>query len=214
MRRTGIFWLIYPSLFAAVLIALALFVPPTRGSSAPQRLQAEIPSEGWQVCAIGGLETIPEVGEQRQVFELCHGDGWRYKAYCLNPQMPVPELNTRCSVLGNETVWCGDLVQQLRLYALLEQAEDTPTPTVTTTATATSTATITATPTSPAATITATATPTRTRTPVLPGEDFPPRPRPGGPGNLQTLLFLGGLITASVGLFTLLEVDNRRSTHR
>lgn len=199
MRRTVPVGLICLLILAAVVVIA--FLEPT-GASSARLFQDDIPTEGWTVCRIGGLMYIPEVGEVRQIFEICHADGWRYQTYCLQPLLPVPELNTMCSILDNDTVWCGDGVQQQRLYALLDTPVAPETLTPTHTATSTSTSTRTATPTQ---TATVTSTPTRTGTPTttrtLPAPpDYPDRPPPGGPGNTEiiTLLFgSAGVVTAA-----------------
>lgn len=172
-------------------------------------MQSNPPPAGWSVCVIGELEPIPDVGI-RQVFELCHADGWRLKVYCLDPEKPIPELGTMCSQLVGGGYWCGDEVQQLGLLDVLQGAEDTPTPTATATATSTVTPTASATATqqlateTPTATLTATlgqetvevtVTPSVTVTPTLRSTPYD-RPQAGGPGNLPGILpLLGGLGT-------------------
>ena len=141
---------------------LAAATPNTVLGSAPEP-QDDLPAFGWSVCAIGVEEPVPGLPDPRQMFDLCHGDGWRLQAYCLQPGMPAPELGVICSQEGG-VYWCGDAVQQLQFYAVLQTP--VPTPTLTTTATATSTVTPTATAT-PTVTTTLTPTPTTTTTTTL-----------------------------------------------
>lgn len=215
-----------PQLLAYLLILLAVIVPlvlPFHAAARPM-LQDDLPPEGWTVCVAGGMQFIPEVGENRQVFEVCHGEGWRYQAYCTQPSVPIPSIGVFCSLLPGGVLWCGDAVQQLQLYAILQTPEATATPTNTATATVTLTSTATNTLT-PTATVTPTGTPvqaTRTLTetateeaaatttpPVvrtfLPGDD---RPRPGGPGNVEAAGVVLGAVLGPLAGFVLLRRRN------
>lgn len=211
-----------PNLFACLMIFLAavvlLLTDPFRAAARPM-LQDDLPTEGWTVCMDGGIQFIPEVGETRQVFDICHGMGWRYQAYCTQPSVPVPAVGAFCSLFSGDTLWCGEGVQQLQLYAILQTPQPTATPTSTATLTATSTMTATPTSTStgtPTITFTPTGTPLPliatststitaelpTETPsilhtFLPGDD---RPRPGGPGNVEAVgaLAAAGIVTATM----------------
>lgn len=209
-RRRLFVWLLACLCFAGLVAA--------KPYSAPEP-QEDLPAHGWSVCAIGGEEPIPGLPDLRQVFDLCHADGWRLRGYCLQPGMPVPQLGVMCSQEGG-IYWCGDTVQQLQFYAVLQTPVPTPTPTSSTTATATSTVTPTATATP---TETATLTPTSTTTTTLttsptlatltltaeyqeitPDASITPtvtattwawvtigiRPRAGGPGNAEPVIGL------------------------
>lgn len=184
-----------------VLLGLAVVI--TVGfRPAARLLQGGLPAQGWSVCLVGGLESIPGVGE-RQVFELCQGDGWRVRVYCLDPNQPAPAQGDRCSLLGGDTFWCGDGVQQLQYFAMLETpapVEVSPTATFTATVTAIATATVTATTTATAsATAAATAAPAQETATPTPRSTPYERPRAGGQGNLP--FFLAGLALA--GMVTL-----------
>ncbi len=183
--------------------------------------QADLPAHGWSVCWVGGEEMVPGQPDPRQVFELCHADGWQVRAYCLQPGMPAPQVGVMCSQEGS-VFWCGDAIQQLQFYAVLQTPAATLTPTQTATATVTSTVTPTRTATS---TPTLTITTTLTETPVLETLTLTPeyqqitvevsetattqawstivvRPRAGGPGNaglVYALLGGAGCILAAVG---------------
>lgn len=172
-------------------------------------VDADRPVYGWSICADLGSALIPGVGV-RQRFRVCQGGDWVILAYCLNTELPAPALGTTCSFVNATDLWCGEAVQLLREYALLQ----TPAPTATATRTATATATATATRTP---TRTATLPPTST---LLPTSSLPPpstrtqqaptivsrvtqvvptRTRPGGPGNLEAVL-----LPVGVGGFSLL----------
>lgn len=177
--------------------------------------QTELPTDGWTVCAVGVEEPVPGLPDLRQMFNLCHANGWELRAYCLQPGMPAPPVGVMCSQDGG-VFWCGDGVQMLQNYVVLQTPEATPTPTQTATATITSTATptLTITP-SPTGTTTLTLTPTL-ETVTLTAEwqqitveasetatiqswsTVGIRPRAGGPGNAGLVY---GLL---VGVFALL----------
>lgn len=138
------------------------------------------PAYGWYVCADLGVGPVPGLGENRQRFSLCHGDGWEILAYCLDPGMPMPEYGTTCEEIPGEVWFCGEAVQRLQLYDVVATPTP-PTPTRT-----------------PTATPTITPSPTPTITPTPPGgtggggggaggggEELPPRVQPGGEGNLR-----------------------------
>lgn len=202
--------------------------------ASPSRQTPPLPSEGWRVCQDLGVGSVPGLVEDRQRFALCNPPtGWEVQAYCLNPGVTPPGIGALCSLIGESTFWCGDTIQQLELYAILQIP---PTPTETPTATATNTPSATPTPTETATntptetatsipTATASSTPLQTSTPIatrppaiasptptVAGPSAtPPLPRvaPGGPGNLAavsiSILLSGALF---VGLITFV----RRST--
>lgn len=170
--------------------AFGMLWMPAQSSSAveaPRLLKPLKQQYGWQVCAIAEIGPIPGVGERQKV-ELCHSDGWRIMTYCLDPQMPVPEVGDFCSQTSPEVFWCGEGVQRLQYLTILE----TPGPQATRTRTVTPT-------------VTPSRTPTRTQTPTaLAHAEESPTPRPsatpyarpqaGGPGNLE----LGGAVLALI----------------
>lgn len=178
----------YPWLAIGCITGL-LFVLLWINVKASSLRQTTLPSEGWRVCRDLGVGSIPDLGEDRQRFAIClNPPGWEVQAYCLNPGDTPPEEGAYCSLLGGNTFWCGDAVQQLRLYAILQIP---PTPTSTPTATSTATATATFLPTaSPVPSQTPRPAATQARTPTQ-------RVVPGGPGNRARITFeilLGGLI--------------------
>lgn len=141
---------------------------------------------GWQVCAIGGIGSVPGVGN-RQMIELCHSDGWRIMTYCLNPGQPVPELGAFCSQTSPGIFWCGEGVQEVKQLSVLETPgpRDTAAPTRTLT------------PTTPVRT--ATVTPTNINLPAPSATAFS-RPRAGGLGNVEVgLVILWGIVLAATG---------------
>lgn len=153
-RRRLLIWLLVCLCFTG----LAATKPYTVLGRSPAP-QDDLPAHGWSVCAVGAEELIPGLPDPRQMFDLCHGDGYRLQAYCLQPGMPAPQMGVMCSQEGG-VFWCGDAIQQLQFYAVLQTPAPTPTPTATVTSTVTPTITPTAT-----ATSTATAVPTETETP-------------------------------------------------
>jgi hypothetical protein len=163
-------------------------------SAAPRTGPLGQPEHGWSVCAVLYLDTIPGVPDQRQVFELCHNTGWRLQVYCLNPGVPYPALGAQCSEISEGRYWCGDGVQELQVYGVLQTPPATLTPTPTSTLTSTATPPpSTLTPTPPAA---AAATATTVPVPYS-------RPRAGGPGSLDLLVAFSlwvVLITATLAL--------------
>lgn len=188
-----------------------------------------LPTEGWRVCEDLGVGTVPGLGEERQRFLVCNNPaGWEVQAYCLDPGQTPPSVGAYCSLVGENTLWCGDAVQQIEIYAILQIP---PTPSATPTATQTSTATMTPTATpSPTSTMTSTATPIPSASAVppsatpLPSQTAPaatqaPAPRPtatqriapGGPGNLGRI-GLGALLTGTmlIGMVLLVRKGSRR----
>jgi hypothetical protein len=156
-----------------IFISLALlgagFTLTTSGIPfAAARDLAQLPQHGWYICEDLGMGFLPGMPEERQLFTLCHNQGWELTAYCLDPGYPPPNEDRFCSMLSQDVFWCGDDVQELRI---IEQQQtptdppfdpDTPTPTVTRTHTPTSTATRLQT-----GTLAPTYTPTFTRTPTV-----------------------------------------------
>lgn len=139
---------------------------------APHSLQQdEMPVYGWIVCADMGIGPVPGVSDPRQRFRLCHPDGWRVRVYCIQPDWLPPALGASCSRYNDTDFFCGQNIQNLRIYQVL----DTPTPTPTFTPTATNT---------PVPTATSLPTQTPTNTPVIPSP-LPTRfvrPQAGGLG--------------------------------
>ena len=142
-----------PALSANVADAL----PGAELQSNP-RAQGDLPEFGWTVCADLGVGPVPGLGEYRQRFDLCNGAGWRIQAYCLDPGVEAPATGTICSLTGG-VIWCGENVQKLKEYLIIETPLPTATETVTLTATSTNTPTATPSQT-PSATPTAMATKT------------------------------------------------------
>lgn len=158
-----------------------------------------LPTDGWRVCQDLGVGSIPGLGEDRQRFVLCNNPtGWQVQVYCLNPGVTPPPVGAYCSLVSGSTFWCGNGVQQLEFYAILQLP---PTPTATATATATSIPpTLTPLPsqTQPAAT----RAPTAAATTVV-------RVAPGGPGNLG--LFIAGSLLSAMLLAGIVLLIRRKS---
>jgi hypothetical protein len=186
----------------AALVPAALFwsraetAPQPKGKDIDGVLQSDdLPVYNWFVCADLGVGSVPGVSGDRARFQLCHDEGWLLQAYCLQPNWPAPEIGTVCSRISSGTYWCGNGIQNLQAYAVLQTPTPTVTPSGTSTATPTPTQTSTNTPTATASftpTSTGTQTPTQTptatttspvETPQTPSAPTPstPRPAPGGP---------------------------------
>jgi hypothetical protein len=170
--------------------------------------QIGLPVHGWTVCADLGVGPVPGLPASVQRLRLCQGSGWEVQAYCLNPQQPAPALGSACSMLNDTDFWCGDSVQQLRNYQLLQTPAPSSTPLPSSTP-------------SPLPSPTATVTPLPSLTPTLPlpsetvevtppsgGFDTPgpgpsptlfERPYPGGEG-LRAPLFSALSLLAGFGL--------------
>jgi len=170
-----------------------------------------LPPFGWTVTKDLGVGEVPD-GPTAQRFVLEHDDGWDVLAYCLDPGEPPPELGTQCEMIDDDTFWCGDDNQLLRLYEIVQQPPTsthtfTPTITVTHTSTATPTSTPTSTPTptpTPTPTSTATATSTAKPTDVQPAPPSPtPRPKMGGGGNFgmgDAIILTLGILCIGIGV--------------
>lgn len=202
MRR----WLSKIFLLIGFLVAIFTVNLLTGGQSS--RIQAQFeqpyPIHGWRVCADLGLGNAPGVPGNVQIMELCQGEGWRVRAYCLEPLEPPPPLNTFCSLVGERTFWCGDEFQLLREFIILDTPAPPDTATATLTQTQTSTPTFTASPTlTPLPSLTQTPLPSLTQTFVVTQSLTPPqiqqtptvydRPYPGGVGNSGVVGWLAGI---------------------
>jgi hypothetical protein len=175
----------------------------SRGARASSAL-APKPINNWYVCANLGIGPVPGLPDPRQRFKVCHDSGWEVYAYCIEPNIPAPTIGTVCTLINDQTFFCGAGVQSLREYRILQTPAAgtgtpsvTPSPTTTNTATPTPTNTTTPTPTN-TATLTASPTPINNTTPRAPRT---PRPRPGGPGNLSTWQHMMSML--GVGLLLL-----------
>jgi hypothetical protein len=186
----------------------------SRYSEQASVILAPKPINNWYVCANLGFGPVPGLPDPRQRFKVCHDSGWEIYAYCIEPNVPAPTLGTVCSLINDQTFFCGAGVQSLQEYRILQTpAASTGTPSLTPSPTATNTAT-------PTPTNTATLTPTQTSTltPTPPNSATPraastPRPRPGGQGNLaewhRMLGMLGvGLLLLVGAIFGLIQIRN------
>jgi hypothetical protein len=204
-QHIATFFLVFFSLILVALLASVLpaFIPIASASGLKQT--GSLPSQGWRVCGDLGIGTVPGVGLVRQRFALCRGDDWKVESYCLNPGQTAPANGTFCSLVASDTFWCGDSVQQLQLYQIVQTPAPTPRPSSTLTPSFTPIPSFTPTPVTPTVTLTppgitpfangsptptpntpvVTNAPTHTRTPSSAG---PSRPKPGGPGNLGYVL--------------------------
>lgn len=182
MRRllfatAAIFFIIFLIVIAAITVIFS--AKPSYASNSIDILQAGKPTGGWEVCNVYGEGAVPGLPDLRPLFQLCHPGGWQVEVYCLNPELPLPELGAKCNRINDNQYSCGDGIQTLQ--EIPQQETPTPTstatPTITQTETSTltqtSTATITITPTwtstvssTPTQTTTSTITPTSSSTPT------------------------------------------------
>ncbi len=117
--------------------------PPVSGAFAQEKLLSpdfQRPIHGWTVCADLGSGLIPGVGS-RQRFQVCEASGWELLTYCLETEKPAPAVGVMCSFVNSTDLWCGELVQLVRVYTVLQTPAPTPTRTQTPTSTRTSTPT-------------------------------------------------------------------------
>jgi hypothetical protein len=203
-------------IFAGLVLTAGLVhsISPSDHSQHSSILLATKPVNNWYVCANLGIGPVPGLPDPRQRFKVCQDTGWEIYAYCIQPNIPAPTLGTICSLINDQTLFCGAGVQSLREYRILQTpAAVTETPTLTPSPTATNTETPTPTNT---ATITPTNTPTLTPTPRIsatPRVASTPRPRPGGEGNLsewhRMLGMLGiGLLLLVGAILGLIQIRN------
>jgi hypothetical protein len=155
----------------ALAASLLLIFLHAQGVRAAPLLQTTPPQYNWYVCEDLGIGSVPGLPGQYQRLRLCHRRGWQVLAYCIEPDVPPPPLNTICSRISADTYWCGDLYQLLREYAQEETPTPAPTDTQTPVPSFTPSSTFTSTPTStplPSATASPSPTPspTFTSTPV------------------------------------------------
>lgn len=190
-------------LFLIGIIAASIYFQSVskRPRPLPKNLPLQIndlPVYEWYVCEVLGEGPVPGVPEPRLRFRVCHDEGWQILAYCLQPNWPAPEVGASCALIDSDTFWCGEGIQNLRQYALLQTPTPSPSPTplITPTYTPTPTPTLapaTATPSTPLPTqttspIAATATPTSVPSaPTQPAATPISRPSPGGSGLLEWL---------------------------
>ena len=120
----------------------------------------QMPKYGWYVCQDLGVGPIPDANPAQR-FILCHLGGWELFTYCIDQTKPSPPIGTICEYIGDDTFWCVDPYQPLKIIEI----STTPTPTMTPSSTLTVTPTFTTTPThTPTQTVTSTPTRTATRT--------------------------------------------------
>jgi hypothetical protein len=225
-RLTGIALIML--IFAGLVLTAGLVhsISPSSHSQQVSIILATKPVNNWYVCADLGIGPVPGLPDPRQRFKVCQDSGWEIYAYCIQPNIPAPTLGTVCTLINDQTLFCGAGVQSLREYRILQTpAAVTETPTLTpspaatntVTPTPTSTATLTPTPTpTSTATLTSTNTPTNTATPLIsatPRVAGTPRPRPGGEGNLsewhRMLGMLGiGLLLLVGAILGLIQIRN------
>jgi hypothetical protein len=225
MKRLACFALIM-LISAGLLITawLAHSISASNRSEQAYVIQATKPVNNWYVCTNLGIGPVPGLPDPRQRFKVCHDSGWEIYAYCIEPNVPAPTLGTVCSLINDQTLFCGAGVQSLREYRILQTPAAgtgtpslTPSPTATNTVTPslTATNTVTSTPTN-TATLTPTITPTITPTLIrsaTPRAASTPRPRPGGQGNLaewhRMLGMLGvGLLLLVGAILGLIQIRN------
>lgn len=214
ITRSGWFLLVAILALASILVFFHLSAPQT--VIAAIRAQVGLPVHGWTVCGDLGIGPVPGLPGTIQRLQLCQGDGWEVQAYCLNPQLPVPAVGTLCSMVSGTDFWCGDSVQQLRNFQLLQTPapsstplpSSTPTPLPSPTATSTPLPSLTATPPQPSETLALTPPNAGFDTPVLAPTLFE-RPYPGGEG-IRMPLISALAILAGLGLLSMALVYSRR----
>jgi hypothetical protein len=209
LKSTHPLVMIAHTILLAAICWITVMTPRTLASAAgaenPRMAEINQPVNKWRVCKDLGVGPVPGVPGLRQRFKLCHPQGWEVKAYCTDPSKPAPTVGTLCTRQGNVFI-CGNAVQPMRLYVIVQTPGPPETPTPTLTLTPTPTATPTASPTlTPTATLTASPTapppsPSPTASQVPPQSPPGPRPRPGGASNLPIL----GLKALAVGALLLL----------
>lgn len=211
-----------PSLLI-ILIGTLLAADQIWQVTAAPLAQDDLPIYNWRVCEDLGMGTVPGVPGTVQRFRVCHRQGWDLEAYCIQPLIPPPPLETICERINEDTFWCGDQFQLLRYYQILQTPtpgpSDTPvTPTETLTPVPTFTQTSTPLPSD-------TPTPTSTETPFSTSTETPPvptvpvmtqtqRPPPGGSGNLDggaSARWLFGIGLLAGGLW--LVIHDRQRAH-
>lgn len=190
-----------------ILIGLTVIKPVSANHQ-----QENLPKYGWAVCEDLGIGEVPG-HEPTNRFKLCNQGIWEVLAFCIEPEVPIPPLETVCELISEDIFWCGDHIQLLRIYQIIPTSTppptDTPTATITATITATNTPTITPTQTS---TSTPTITPTQE---IPPTHTFTPtkRDRMGGSGNFENTEMIGiliGILLIGIGISTIL-LDNEIS---
>ncbi|MBE0408140.1 MAG: hypothetical protein IBX69_00225 [Anaerolineales bacterium] len=184
--KSRILGLVVPMVAIGLLFSLQVWQ-----SSAATLNQEDLPVFGWSVCEDLGMGVVPGVPNPVQRFRLCHQQAWELLAYCLEPEIPPPPEGTICERIDGDTYWCGDGIQQLRHFQILQTPTPvppdtlTPTPTSTHTSTPTPTSTSSPTPTTTnTATHSPTVTPTLTSTAVITATETQ-RPPMGGRGNFE-----------------------------
>jgi cell division septation protein DedD len=194
-----------------LLVGLELIYPKINVSQ-PKTM----PIDGWIICEDLGFGEVPG-HTPAQSFRLCNGDVWELLAYCLNQSLPAPPVGTVCELINEDTFWCGDDYQPLRIYEIqptptaLPTKAATLTPTRTPSPTHTSTSTPTSTPThTPTQTPTFTPTPSPTYTPTR-------RPRMGGHSTVFTedmVQWLLGAFLISFGIIMAFHDWKSPNDHR
>ncbi len=151
----------------SIFLGLEVF----RAIAAPKN-RVQMPKYGWYVCQDLGIGPIPDANPAQR-FILCHPGGWALYAYCIDQSKPTPPIGTICEMIDEDTFWCEDPYQPLKIYEI----STTPTPTLTITPTSTHTPTFTPTHTSthtPTSTATITPTITSTWTATVTNTNTPP----------------------------------------
>jgi len=196
-RKSGIVFILLAVIVTSLMITARIVAAPES--------QSDTPVHGWNVCEDLGMGSVPGVGDTRQRFRLCNS-GWELLTYCLNPLMTAPSVGMQCSRISENRYWCGDSVQEVQFYQMVQ----TPAPEAQ--ATRTQTPTVTFTPTSPPPT-----SPPEDQSRGGGEEEQPaptaqpaPRPQPGGPGNLGYLLAAGLVLLGGSG-FSIYRLLGKRN---
>ena len=149
----------HPLLISAVVVGLSasvLLSLPMIRKIANAAQPKSLPKYGWTLCEDLGVGEVPDF-PPRQRFRMCAENSWQALAHCLDESFPAPPVGSACELYQQDTFWCGEEYQLLRVYQVL--LTPSPVPTATETSTPTPTNTIT-----PTATYTPTTAPTNTPT--------------------------------------------------
>jgi len=201
----------HPLFISAVIVGLSasvLFSLPMIRKKAIVALPKSLPKYGWTLCEDLGVGEVPDF-PPRQRFRMCAENSWQTLAHCLDESFPAPPVGSACELYQQDTFWCGDEYQLLRVYQVL--LTPSPVPTATETLTPTPTYTTTPTPThtpTTAPTNTPTAQPafagTQTQAAAItsvPSATATQRPKMGGSSGFETMdvfrILLGALIIGS-----------------
>jgi hypothetical protein len=107
---------------AAIVWSGTKSAPPNPAAQSADALPqlANKPIYNWRICQDLGIGPVPGLYEPRQRLRLCHNKGWEVLAYCLRPDLPVPQLGTKCTRVSEDSYWCGNGIQPVKEYELIQ----------------------------------------------------------------------------------------------